>query len=398
MRNTDNNMDTVILEINTGYTIAHNATFFPEFRKRTYGDLSPAERAYKLPSIHCYRLQTKKTDRYLPKVKMIERHAVRRGVLCYVLKIEFSAPKLLYWNSLQEVSEKDEEALFKALQSALASIGIEMPLETIAHAKVTAVHVCKNVPLPETFKMREIVSTLAKMNITKAYDASEKQCKNGGRLLNIYSGTKEHSFYDKISDSMRTKNKRRDKEYIDKEREIVLKYGLQRREVFRYEYRIKGSQTVRSQINAIIGREYEVPVEFKDLFIPNLLKTIILTSWDALIRLPENQLLLFETIDPLKLLLYILEEATKINRTGHSINKAFISYGLILAIQQHGLKEVRGSVFDLWNDDHPERLTEKLTRAAELVAGLPRSKSILHVDTELKRFKLITLSILENGI
>jgi predicted DNA-binding transcriptional regulator len=246
--------------------------------------------------------------------------------------------------------------------------------------------------------MREVINELSKIDISKAFDVSDKQYKKGSRVLNVFSGTIDWSMYDKISDCLRPKNKRSDKGRIDHERLVIEKYGLQNQEVFRYEYRIKKTQTVKREINKLLGREYLTVVAFEDLFTAGLLKSLVINSWNALIKRPENQLSLFGKIDSLKLFLHILDEAKKRGETAHSMNNALTAYGLATAIRDHGAKETRGAIFEIWNTDHPERLTKKIKLASELTAGLPYSNNIVYIDTALNKYELITLNSLENEV
>jgi hypothetical protein len=401
--NNKNNMDTIIIKIYGPhkFQFRNKALFLPEINSRKYEDLSLTEiqsrnssRAY----LRKFILHPKASDEYIPKVEVFETLSKDSDTVLYVLKITFSAPKLLYWNSLQEVGEHDMPAIFTALQSALGRVGIVVEITTIATATVEAVHACKNVPLPKTMHMRNILSDLGRMDISKVNDVTETQFKHGGRVLNFYSGTIERSFYDKISDCIRPKNKRSDKGHIDPERATVEHYGLQSREVFRYEYRIKKTQTVKREVNTLLGREHQTPVTFKDLFAPNILKTMILNSWQALIERPENQLSLFSDIDTLNLLLHMLSEAAKQSKTANSMDKALMSYGLALAIRDNGAKELKGAIFGIWNKDHPERLTKKIKNASELMSRLPYSNSITFIDKALERYELISLASLQKGI
>lgn len=393
-------MDTVIIKIYgpNKFQISDRSLFLPELTSRTYEELSPTERLSTRPYLRRFVLHPKWQESYLPRVEVFETLADDRKSIRYILKIEFSVPKLLYWNSLQEVGENDQQNVFPALKSALGSVSIGIDTQTIANATVASVHACKNIPLPKTMQMREIINKLGKMGASKVFDIGDKQYKQGARVLNIYSGTIDWSLYDKISDSLRPKNKRSDKGRIDQERAIIERYNLQKREVFRYEYRIKKTQTVKREINAILKREYQTQVVFRDLFTQNLLKTLVLNSWHALIKRPENQLSFLNTSDKLELFLHILSEAKKYGKKAHSMNNALISYGLATAIQDHGAKEVRGAIFDAWDSDHPERLTKKIQTAADLTKGLPYSDSINLINKALERFELITLNSLRNGI
>lgn len=395
-------MDTVILKFFTPqskFEIKNYSLFLPEITRRTFEDLTLTERASTRPYLKKFILQSQQKDEYIPQVELFENLTDDRKNICYVLKITFSVPKLLYWNSLQEVSENDGQRVYRALQSVLASVGIVISIDSIEKAMVSTVHACKNIPLPKSMKMRSIINELAKMDVNKSFDITDNKCKQGGRVLNIWSGTIDWSFYDKVSDCLRPKNKRSDKYHIIHEREIIEKYNLLDREVFRYEYRIKKNQTVKRDINKLLGRSYQTQVTFADLFTPNLMKTLVLNSWQSLLERPENQLSLFDTkIDKLELFLFMLSEANKQGQNGHSLNNALISYGLAMAIRDHGAKEVKGAILDIWSKQHPERLNQKIKSASDMVKGLPYSNNVAFLDKALEKFELITTTSLENGI
>lgn len=396
-------MDTVIIKIYgpNKFQFRNKTLFLPELSCRTYGDLSQTEiqsrnstRSY----LRKFILHPKPSDNYIPRVEVFETLSKESNRIIYILKITFSVPKLLYWNSVQEVYENDKQKILSALKRALESVGIVVETEILENATLEAVHACKNILLPKTMRMREILAELGRMDISKVVDVTETQIKNGGRLLNFWSGTKEHCFYDKVSDSLKPKNKRSDKSRIDYEKVFIDQYKLQDREIFRYEYRLKKTQTTRSAVNGLLSRKPDTPVVFKDLFITDLLKSMIIGSWNKLIERPENQLSLFGKVDRLKLLLHILSEAKKRGEKAHSMNSAFISYGIATAILDNGVKEVRGVIHQGWNKDHPERLTKKIKTASELTEGLPYSNNIAFIDSELKKFTLINLTSLQKSI
>lgn len=399
-------MDTVIIKIYgpNKFRISDPSQFVPEIIKRSYDELSETEKSSPLsrPYLRRFILRPKnlfefKGD-YLPRVEVFETFNEDRDDIRYVLKAEFSVPKLLYGNSLLEVTEGDKEEVFRKLKIALAKVNIIIELDTISKASVTALHLCKNVLLPRAIKMREILDELMRVDINKVVDVSGKQFKNGARVLNIYAGVTERSFYDKISDSIRPKNKRSDKGHIHEERSFIENHNLQGKEVFRYEYRLKRIQTVKREVNAALGREAKTIVAFKDLFSNELFKMVTIKSWRELIERPENQLALFRTVSKLDLFLHILGEAEKRGTHAHSMNTALISYGLACAIQDHGAKETRRAIFAIWNTDHPERVNKRIAAAAELTSGLPYSNAIAFVDAAVEKFELINLASIQNGI
>lgn len=392
-------MDTVIITIYgpNKFKIDHRFLFLPELTVRRYEDLSFTERESKEPYIRRFILRPPETADYLPGVEVFETLTEDRKSLRYALKLDFSAPKLLFGNSLQEITEADKGFIFHRVKTALAGVGIIVEIKDIAEANVTAVHFCKNIALPREMKMRDVLDELKKVDINKTVDVTLKEYKSGGRVLSIYSGTVERAFYDKISDALKPKNKRKDKNHIDREREIIERFKLQDREVFRYEYRLKKTQTVRRDLSRALERKYG-PISFGDLFTAGLFKKMAFGSWRAFIKRPENQLALFGSTNNLKLLLHITAEAQKLGLTAHSLNKGLISYGLARAIGDHGAKEVHGILSESWCKEHPERLTKKIQTAADLTDTIPYSNNISFIDKAIEDFIPITFEFLQDGI
>jgi hypothetical protein len=399
-------MDTIIIKIYgpSKFKILDKSQFVPEIVKREYRDLSPSEKNFprSRPYLRRYVLHPKNMyeykDEYIPRVEVFETFTDDHKDIRYIMKIEFSVPKLLYGNSVLEVVEGDKERVLVELKAALAKVNIIVEIDNIAKAALTTVHLCKNVLLPRTIKMREILNELQRVDINKVFDVTGKQFKNGGRVLSIYSGVIEHVFYDKISDSIRPKNKRSDKGHISPERDFIERHDLQDKELFRYEYRIKKTQTVRREVNEALGRDLLKNVLFKDIFTKGVLKKMTVSAWRGLIERPENQLALFRPTDKLTLFLHILGEAEKGGKGAHSMNAALISYGLSCLIQDHGAKEVRRAVFAIWCKDHPERLTRLIKEAAALTTGLPYSNGISFVDAAVEKYEHINLDIVEKGL
>lgn len=394
-------MDTVIIKIyGPGrFRIRSHALFLPELKKRSYGELSDSEKRSNRPYLRRFLLKPEWRPTYLPSIELFEALTENKGDIRYILKVQLSVPKLLYGNSLEECVESDRDRVYARLKTALASVRIFVEEKDIANANVSAVHFCKNLPLPKGMNMREIQSELAKLDVSKAEDVSDKQIKNGGRLLNIFSGTVEHVFYEKVSDCLRPKNKRADKGFIDPERDVVTLNGLQDREVFRYEYRLKKTQTVRREINRALERDATMPVYFRDLFSPDLYKTMMQRAWRSLLERPENQLSLFGESSRLRVFLHVLGEAKKQGgQSGHSMNKGFTAYGIAMAVRDHGAKEVKGVVAQLWSDSHPERFGEKLNNAVALTEGLGQSTNIAFIENALVQFKKVDIEGIKNGL
>jgi len=393
-------MDTVIIKIYgpRKFRFTKKSWFLPELKSRKYSELSETEKKSKRPYLQRFVFRPPTEHKVPVRVQVYEIVSIESKEVLYVLELEFSVPKLLYGNSLQEVGEGHREVVFDRLKSCLVEVGIFIgETEIIAEARVGAIHFCKNIPLPQEIQMQDILAKLALTDISKATDVTETEFKRG-QVLHIYSGTVERVFYDKIADSMRPKVKRKDKGPISSERIIVDRYNLDKREVFRYEYRLKKTQTVMRDVNKALEREPKTYVAFKDVFTPGLCRKMILASWRVLLQKPGNQLALLGSAPDSNLLAYICSEAGKGKRNGHSLNTALISYGIIRAIQDYGVKQLRKTIFSTWSEDHSERVTKKIQAAAELNTRLPYLDSISFIDSHMEKSGLISLASLENGI
>lgn len=388
-------MDTVIIKIYGAhqFKIANKSWFLPEISRRHFYDLTPTEKQSDRLYLRRFILQAPISDGYVPRVDILETLNKDRNEVLYVLRAEFSVSKLIYGNSLREVSSNDLDKTLYAFKRALASVGITVEGDTVANARISAVHLCKNVLLPRDIRMQEILTELSRMDISRVVDITKKEFKHGGQSLQIYSGTREWAFYDKIADAMRPKIKRKYKQRVAQERGIIERGNLQDQEVFRFEYRIKLGASVEKCVNETLERKPKTPVLFSDLFTHDLCRKVVLRSWRELTQRPENQLALIAPIAGLGLFEHILAEALK-KGGAHSLNHALISYGLMSAIRDHGAKEVRRAILRGWASTHPERLTTKIKAAAALTHGLPYSNSIAFIDAALERFELLTPRLL----
>jgi len=397
-------MDTIQFRISgkEKFSIANWAQFYPEFSLRKFADLSTTERVRVREkgrlNLRKFILRVEKRDSlYIPAVEIYETANSAMELVDYELKVTFSVPKTLFETSLLEAKESQHRDLLEKLSSKLDGIGVRMALKTMDDAPVSVVHFCKNVPLPRDISMRSILKEFSHLDMGKAYDTTkitERKEKNNGEIVHLYSGTRDWTFYDKILDILRPKNKSQDKFKTDYEKELLQVYSLDNIEVFRYEYRLNRMQTIRSELNVFLKKPLKTPILVSDLFTEGLWEKVILNSWKKIIERPENQLALISTNDALDLFLHIFKKAETNNKNGHSQNQAFWSYGLARMIKELGAKTVRQECEKIWSARSDERLNEKLAIAAELARDLPLSDGILHIEQNLREFKQVTLETL----
>lgn len=387
--------DTCVMKIvgKDNFEVKDYALFNPEFKTRTYADLTENERRKhdNLPLQKFIMRSGPDKQRYYPKVEIFENFHPTQERLEYSLRLESSLPKLIFGNNLQEIEASNRENILFTLEDRLKMMGIAVRTSNLSRALVTAIHFGKNTFLPENILHREIVDELIKTAINQTEDVTRTQHKNSGEVLQIYSGVREYAFYDKVRDLRKPSNRRTDKgAKTSVEKDLFTSYPIAHRECFRFEYRLKHAPTLRKEINMILGRKHDVIVTFNDLFSETLWKQILWNAWRKLIEIPHNKLALFVTANNEQM---IFTHMMKIIRQGkknaHSQNKMIIAYGISQILKHIGVKMVKDEFSRTWSAKAAERLEEKFKIAIQLTEGLTYSDRIMFIDKALEEFRRI---------
>ncbi len=224
---------------------------------------------------------------YFPRLTGINRNV--NGKLDAFIKIEFSIPKLLYLNNLDEVSDKDFNLVISTLKDRLLRMGIAVPEKYLKYASVMAVHYSKNILLTDGYTSQFILSELSKIDIRKSFDFSKTKFTNDGQ--SIYAYTIAHSFviYDKIADL-----KKDEKRAIDKDKTFyqrTLFDSLEKKELYevlRFEIRISKKQKLNALFKKLGLKENP---NFEDVFKKKISKSVVQHYWDTLVK--NNSTILF---------------------------------------------------------------------------------------------------------
>jgi len=146
------------------------------------------------------------------------------------LYIEFSIPKLLFGNNIQEVCEKDFENIVKKILTDLEKIGVETTKEAIENSIVKKCHIARNYILPMPLSCNDIFEMIRASSLPR--------CK----LLSFEDGVRFNS----VGFNFVCYNKT--KEIISREGKLpsaLLKFGIGENRILRMEaqynkdYRIK---------------------------------------------------------------------------------------------------------------------------------------------------------------
>jgi len=262
-------IDTVALMINSNLFVNFSKDGF--FKQTILSDSKSFAKYVRNPS-----KKEKEQFSYLPRLTLFN-----RGINEEMVKIEFSAPKLVFNNNFAELEEKDFDLVVSTLQQKLKNLGYRIFSRFLAEAPVSSIHYSKNILLTDGSLPYMYLKEIQKANITQRLDFNQTDFRNEGHSLKFRTNSYEVSFYDKLKDLERSKisNKRAIEEdnYIQMNMfEDIKKYKKQSKkllEILRMEVRLNQRQKIRQILNKI---DFKTKPTFKNLFNKEIAKSVLL--------------------------------------------------------------------------------------------------------------------------
>lgn len=305
------------------------------------------------------------------------------------IKIEFSAPKLLHKNNVDELRDSDFEQVLHTLDDRLKQMGVVFPLDALRNATVNAVHYSKNIELTEGYSAQFVISELAKINANKRFDLTRARFMNDGQSLYLY--TVAHSFvlYDKIADLAKGRRRAIDKDQTPYQLSLFSELKRQR-EILRLEVRL----SQRRKLNALLKQLGFAPdPTFRDVFSSKKSKKVVNHYWDTLIAGQSLQLFT-HAYTPKDLLKRIL-----VARKGAKGKTAIYLTGLLLlGRDENGLRELRTIIGRCSDDRTWYRLAADARGvAADLNKMRPR-EWYGQVKKALTSYQLVRLHVKESKV
>lgn len=271
-------LDTIAINLQRDeFTIHHPERFTPHAGALTnplFGDGG---------MVKCIYNPTKKekAQGYLPRLTLFKKPFGYWANAVW-LKVEFSAPKLIFGNNFEELHGSDDfEQVITVLLEALNRMGIETTRETLIKAKVTAIHYSKNIMLDQNTPCYLLIQTLEKADMNGRLDMNQSDFRNGGQMAKYHASTYEIALYDKIKDLEQAKKfgAGRGAE-TDYDCQTDLFTGQIKPEVLRFEVRLK-SRKLKSLLKTLgIKRD----MTLKDLFCASLSRAVLLHYWDIITK------------------------------------------------------------------------------------------------------------------
>lgn len=197
------------------------------------------------------------------------------------LKIEFSAPKLIFGNNFEELRGKDDfNNVVTALQEALNRMGIEISYDALIKAKISAIHYSKNILLKRDLPCNRLIQFLERADMTTRLDLSQTDFRNAGQMVKYHANDYEIAFYDKMRDleQVRKYGARRGVETDYSSRFELM--GTRHSEVLRLEVRLK-SRKLKPLLSAL-GIKPKTTLE--ELFCTDISRTVLLHYWGEITK------------------------------------------------------------------------------------------------------------------
>jgi hypothetical protein len=216
--------------------------------------------------------------KYLPSLTLTRRASKVIGV-SYQLAVEFSAPKMLFNNNFSEITEADFEQLLTVLQAKLLELtGRTFTRDQLAQSDVGSWHPCKNIIFQDYTSCQTILSTIAKLDVSRTYDL-ERTSFRDGHVVHIHCNSVDVAFYDKMADLRKAKIS--EKRAFGNDNAIQLPMlkplkGAGPIEVLRQEVRLGGRQSLKRAFPGLGVWTFET------LFRKHLNQAVLLKHWHKL--------------------------------------------------------------------------------------------------------------------
>jgi len=218
---------------------------------------------------------------YKPRLTMTKRFNTT-GRQEATLSIEFSAPKLLFGNNFDELTDNDFPLVIEKLEEVLKTMGIRVFHKLLLSAPVSAVHYSKNIPLTDGTTPHYLISKIKEANIKLSLDINQTDYRNDGHSFKWHSNSYEVAFYDKIKDLEMAKKSEKRAIENDSALQLSLFDSFQARkrlEILRIEVRLNKRQKI-GQLFRTLGINSDLT--FRNLFSQDISQRVLLHYLDEL--------------------------------------------------------------------------------------------------------------------
>lgn len=301
------------------------------------------------------------------------------------IRIEFSVPKLLYMNNLEELEEKDFDEVVSVLQARLRDMGLVVSENVLRYCSVSAVHFGKNIKLNDGHTVSQIISEMNKIDLRKSFDFARARFINNGESLYAHTTSHQLVVYDKIADLKKDEKRAIDKDQTEYQQSLFaeLEKRPDKLEIIRFEVRL--SQKVK--MNSILEKVgYKKNPTFQDIFKKDIAQKVIQHYWETIIK--ERNLGLFTVQSTHKDILravYKAEPKIKPNRA------IYLTGLLLLAKDVDGMRELRSITNRKSNERTWFRIAKDVRHISQKLSKNKVRDWVSIIDSELADYKPIKI-------
>lgn len=305
------------------------------------------------------------------------------------VRIEFSAPKLLFQNNLDELIDKDFSEIISTLQERLRTMGVIVSKSVLENAPTSSVHFSKNIKLEDGYTASHIISEINKIDLRKNFDMARARYINNGESWYAHTTSHQLVIYDKMADLGKSKKRAIDKEQTPYQLSLFEEIKDEEMlEVLRFEVRLSKKQKLK-QVLSKFG--YTDNPTFKSIFSESLSKKVVIEYWNTLIK--ERNLHLFSiSISPKDILRALLN-----GESGVKPKQAIYLFGLLtLGKDGDGMRELRSILSKSSSDRSWYRITKDIKKAGENINKNQIRNWVVQIDDSLDSFISFKLKKYEN--
>jgi len=284
-----------------------------------------------------------KNKGYYPRLTITSRWNFHLKRYDTPLKIEFSAPKLMFGNNVDELTDTDFDSFIETLQLRLKEMGVMLLKREIENASITAVHFSKNIPLSGHYTPSQVIKVLQKLETTRQLQLNSKRFQNLGHAIYFDCSSYQIVVYDKVKDLNQTQRHSVDKDKIENQLSLFDCLTDKKTEIVRIEVRLVQKQKLNSLLKNL---GYQPNPTLREVFNESLSKAVLSYFWQQIASDKNRFLLINQKEDPLtQLINYQKESGKKLS----VIETLGLAHALYFA-NENGLNELRNALATHYSD------------------------------------------------
>ncbi len=318
----------------------------------------------------------KETGKYFPRLTGYRRRFSQDANV----RMEFSVPKLIFLNNLDELQDKDFSEVIKKLQKRLETMGVVVARSVLECASVSSVHFSKNILLQNGYTSSHLISEMNKVDLRKSFDLTKTRFMNDGQCLYVHTTAHEFVIYDKVADLAKGKKRAIDKDQTMYQRTLFSESSKEDAiEIIRFEVRLNRKQKMNKVLEDL---GYMKNPNFKDVFNTEMSRKVVTDYWKRLIK--ERNLGLFSIAVSMKDKLQTLFLAD----SNLKPKQAIYFLGLFeVGRDEKGMRQLRSMVTKRSHDRTWYRIVKDMQVASELITKNKLRDWVTQIDKALEEYQ-----------